>query len=84
MDEDTHRCCQHRACVDGDLHEFVHHLKGASREGLSTMVATQIGIGLILPAVVGADEMVGDDDSDPGDKLVLDKYKEGGWAARLG
>ena len=39
----------------------------------STTVAAPIGAGPISPAVVGVDEVVGVDDGDIGDGLVLDE-----------
>ena len=50
----------------------------------STTVAAPIGAGPMSPAVVGVDEVVGEDDDDVGDELVLDEDDRGGLAARLG
>ena len=82
MDEGTRRCCQHRACVDWDLHELYAMSKKYERpaEKDSTTVAAPIGAGPMLPAVVGVDEAVGVDDSDASDGLVLDEDEEGGRA----
>ena len=44
----------------------------------STTVAAPIGAGPMSPAVVGVDEVVGVDDGDAGDGLVLDE-DEGRW-----
>ena len=88
MDEGTRRCCQHRACVDWDLHELYAMSKKSERpaEKDSTTVAAPIGAGPMSPAVVGVDEAVGVDDGDAGDELVLDEDEGGGRAAaaRLG
>ena len=46
----------------------------------STMIAASIGAGPMSPTVVGVDEVVGVDDSDAGDELVLDKDEGGGRA----
>ena len=75
MDEGTHRCCQHRACVDWDLHKLYAMSKKSEKpaEKDSTTVAAQIGTGPMSPAVVGVDEAVGVDDGDAGDGLVLDE-----------
>ena len=83
MDEGTRRCCQHRACVDWDLHELYAMSKKSERpaEKDSTMVAAPIGAGPMSPAVVGVDEAVGVDDGDAGDGLVLDEDEGGGRAA---
>ena len=83
MDEGTHRCCQHRACVDWDLHELYAMSKKSEKpaEKDSTTVAAPIGAGPMLPAVVGVDEVVVVDDGDAGDGLVLDEDKGGGRAA---
>ena len=61
MDEGMHRCCQHRACVDWDLHELYTMSKKSERpiEKDSTMVASPINVGPILPAVVGVVELAG-------------------------
>ena len=83
MDEGTHRCCQHRACIDEGPARAVRHVGEvgeASREGLTT-VAAPIGAGPMSPAVVGVDEAVGVDDGDAGDGLVLDEDEGGGWVA---
>ena len=83
MDEGTQRCCQHRACVDWDLHELYAMSKKSERpaEKDSTTVAAPIGAGPMSPAVVGVDEAVGVDDGDAGDGLVLDEDEGGGRAA---
>ena len=83
MDEGTRRCCQHRACVDWDLHELYSISKKSERpvEKDSTMLAAPIGAGPMSPAVVGVDEAVGVDDGDAGDGLVLDGDEGGGRAA---
>jgi hypothetical protein len=47
----------------------------------STTVAAPIGAGPMSPAVVGVDEVVGVDDGDAGDGLVLDEDEGGGPAA---
>ena len=47
----------------------------------STTVATPIGAGPVSPAVVGVDEVVGVDDGDADDRLVLDEDEGGGRAA---
>ena len=75
MDEGTHRCCQHWACVDKDLHELYAMSEKSERpaEKDSTTVAAPIGAGPMSPAVVGVDEAVGVDDGDVGDGLVLDE-----------
>ena len=85
MDEGTHRCCQHRACVDWDLHELYAMSKKSERpaEKDSTTVAAPIGAGPMSPAVVGVDEAVGVDDGDAGDGLVLDEDEGGGRAAAV-
>ena len=80
MDEGTRQCCQHRACVDWDLHELYAMSNRSERpaEKDSTTVAMPIGAGPMSPAVVGVDEAVGVDDGDAGDELVLDEV-EVGW-----
>ena len=80
MDEGTRRCCQHRACVDWDLHELYAMSKKSERpaEKDSTTVAAPIGAGPVSPAVVGVDEVVMVDDGDASDELVLDE-DEVGW-----
>ena len=80
MDEGTRRCCQHRACVDRDLHELYAMSKKSKRpvEKDSTTVAAPIGTGPMSPVVVRVDEAVGVDDGDTGDGLVLDE-DEGRW-----
>ena len=80
MDEGTRRCCQHRACVDWDLHELYAMSKKSERaaEKDSTMVVAPIGVGPMSPAVVGVDEVVGVDDGDASDGLVLDEDEGGG------
>ena len=47
----------------------------------STTVAAPIGARPMSPAIVGVDEMVGIDDGDAGNGLVLDEYEGGGRAA---
>ena len=47
----------------------------------STTVAVPIGAGPMLAAVVGVDEVVGVDDGDADDRLVLDEDEGGGRAA---
>ena len=47
----------------------------------STTIAVSIGAGPTSPTVVGVDEVVGVDDGDAGDGLVLDKDERGGRAA---
>ena len=47
----------------------------------STTGAASIGAGLMSPAVVGVDEVVGVDDGDAGDGLVLDEDEGVGRAA---
>ena len=47
----------------------------------STTVAAPIGVGPMSPVVVGVDEVVGVDDGDAGDELVLDEDEGGGRAA---
>ena len=47
----------------------------------STTVAATISAGPMSPAVVGVDEVVGVDDGDAGDGLVLDEDEGGGRAA---
>ena len=83
MDEGTRRCCQHRACVDWDLHKLYAMSKKSERpaEKDSTTVAAPIGAGPMSPAVVGVDEAVWVDDGDAGDGLVLDEDEGGGRAA---
>ena len=44
----------------------------------STTIVASIGAGPMSPTVVGVDEVVGVDDGDAGDGLVLDE-DEGGW-----
>ena len=83
MDEGTQRCCQHRACIDWDLHKLYAMSKKSERpaEKDSTTVAAPIGAGPMSPTVVGVDEVVGEHDDDAGDGLVLDKDEGGGRAA---
>ena len=83
MDESTHRCCQHRACIDENLHKLYAMSEESERpaEKDSTTVAAPIGAGPMSPAVVGVDEVVGVDDGDAGDELVLDEDEGGGRAA---
>ena len=82
MDEGTRRCCQHRACIDWDLHKLYAMSKKSERpaEKDSTTVAAPIGAGPMSPAVVGVDEAVGVDDGDASDELVLDEDEGGGRA----
>ena len=47
----------------------------------STTIAASIGAGPMSPTVVGVDEVVGVDDGDAGDGLVLDEEEGGGRAA---
>ena len=47
----------------------------------STTIAAPIGAGPMSPTVVGVDEVVGVDDGDAGDGLVLDEDEGGGRAA---
>ena len=47
----------------------------------STTIAASIGAGPMSPTVVGVDEVVGVDDGDAGDGLVLDEDEWGGHAA---
>ena len=47
----------------------------------STTIATSIGAGPMSPTVVGVDEVVGVDDGDGDDGLVLDEDEGGGRAA---
>ena len=47
----------------------------------STTVAASIGVGPISPTVVGVDEVVGVDDGDADDGLVLDEDEGGGRVA---
>ena len=83
MDEGTRRCCQHRACIDWDLHELYAISKRSERpaEKDSTTVVAPIGAWPMSPAVVGVDEAVGVDDGDAGDELVLDEDEGGGRVA---
>ena len=83
MDEGTHRCWQHWTCVDRDLHELYAMTKKSERpaEKDSTTVAASIGAGPMSPTVVGVDKVVGVDDGDAGDGLVLDEDEGGGRAA---
>ena len=83
MDEGTHRCCQHWACVDKDLHELyaMSEKSEGPAEKNSTTIAASIGAGPMSPTVVGVDELVRVDDGDAGNGLVLDEDKRGGWTA---
>ena len=47
----------------------------------STTIAASIGAGPMSPTVVGVDEVVGVDDGDAGDVLVLDEDEGGGREA---
>ena len=47
----------------------------------STTIAASIGAGPMSPTVVRVDEVVGVDDGDAGDGLVLDEDEGGGRAA---
>ena len=69
MDEGTRRCCQHRACIDRDLHKLYAMSKRSERpaEKDSTTVTAPIGAGPMSSAAVGVD------DGDAGDELVLDE-----------
>ena len=73
MDECTQRCCQHWACGDWDLHELYAMSKKSERptEKNSTTIAASISAGPMSPTVVGVDEVVGVDDGNAGDELVL-------------
>ena len=44
VDEGTRRCCQHRACVDGDQYKLYAMSKGPAEED-STTGAASIGVG---------------------------------------
>ena len=83
MNEGMLRCCQHRACIDWDLHELYAMSKKLEKlaEKDSTTVAAPIGTGPMSPTVVGVDEVVEVDDIDAGDRLVLDEDKGVGRAA---
>ena len=83
MDEGTHRCCQHRACIDEDLHKLYVMSEESERpaEKDSTTVAASISARPMSHAVVGVDEVVGVDDGDAGDGPVLDEDEGGGRAA---
>ena len=43
----------------------------------STMIAASVGAGPMTPTVVGVDEVVGVDDGDAGDGLVLGRRRRG-------
>ena len=77
MDEGTRRCCQHRACVDWDLHKLYAMSKKSERPAGkdSTTVAAPIGTGPMSPAVVGVDEAVGVDDGELATNWCLTKTK---------
>ena len=47
----------------------------------STTIAASIDAGPMSPTVIGVDEVVGVDDGDAGDGLVLDEDEGGGRAA---
>ena len=47
----------------------------------STTIAASIGAGPMSPTMVGVDEVVGVDDDDAGDGLVLDEDERAGRAA---
>ena len=47
----------------------------------STTIAASIGAGPMSPTVVGVDEVVGVDDGDAGDGLVLGRRRRGGGVA---
>ena len=83
MDEGTRRCCQHRACVDWDLHELYAMSKKSKRPAQkdSTTFAAPIDAGPMSPAVVVVDEVAGVDDDDASSGLVLDEDERGGRAA---
>ena len=82
MDEGTRRCCHHRAREHWDLHELYAMSKKLERpaEKDSTTVAAPIGAGPMSLAVVGVDEVVGVDDGDAGDGLVLGQRRRG-WTS---
>ncbi|XP_044976007.1 uncharacterized protein LOC123443609 [Hordeum vulgare subsp. vulgare] len=73
-DEGARRCCQHRACVDGSLHKLVRHVEEASGEGVNDGCGANRR-GAMLPTVVRVDEVVGVDNDDAGDELVLTEMK---------
>ena len=79
VDEGTRRCCQHRACIDWDLHKLYAMSKRSERP--AEKVSMSIGAGPMSPAVVEVDEAVGVDDDDAGDGLVLDEDEGGGRSA---
>ena len=56
-----------------DLHELydMSEKSEGPAEKNSTMIAASIGAGPMSPTVVGVDEVVGVDDGDAGDGLVL-------------
>ena len=66
-----------------DLHELyaMSEKSDGPTEKNSTTVAVPIGVRPMLPAVVGVDEVVGVDDGDAGNGLVLDEDEGGGRAA---
>ena len=61
MDEGTHRCCQHRACIDEDLHKLYAMSEESERPAKkdSMTVAASSSAKPMSPAVVGVDEGVG-------------------------
>ena len=61
----------------------VRHVEevGGPAENNSTTVAASIGAGPMSPTVVGVDEVVGVDDDDADNELVLDEDEGGGRAA---
>ena len=78
VDEGTRRCCQHRACVDGDQHKLYAMSKGPAEED-STTGAASIGVGYkvpMSPATLRVDEVVGKDDGDADDEQVLDEDED--------
>ena len=83
MDEGTHSCCQHQACVDEDLHELyaMSEKSEGPAEKNSTTIAASIGAGSMSPTVVRVDKVVGVDDDDADNELVLDEDEGGGRAA---
>lgn len=63
--------------------QAVRHVKEVDKpvEKDLTTLAVPIGAGPMSPAVVGVEEVVGVDDDDAGDGLVLDEDERGGRAA---
>ena len=66
-----------------DLHELyaMSEKSEGPAEKNSTTIAVSIDAGPMSPTVVGVDEVVGVDDDDAGDGLVLDEDEGGGRAA---